>query len=115
MSKRKRQPKPAAPNESSKGDTVLVDGHEVSAASVLRAAARFAPPTGSNQGKPVNACPICFGEYGGVGREKWRRPTSGTLTRINYNCNQCGHNWSADIRRVRVVEGVDWKVVETKP
>jgi hypothetical protein len=110
MSKRRTRTRSAAPKPTE--PTIVVDGVQVRESSILKAAAKLSPPSGSNQGRPVNACPICYDGYGGKGREKWRRPASGTLTRINYDCNQCGHNWSADVRTVRVVEAVNWKTAE---
>ena len=103
---------PEAPNVEVIDDMVMVDGFKVRTSSILKAAAALKPPNGSTAGKPINACPICYQGYGGVGKEKWRRPSSGTLTRICYDCNACGHNWSQNVRTVKIVESRDWKVTE---
>jgi hypothetical protein len=45
-------------------------------------------------------CPLCWGTAKGVGQEKWHRRVSGTLMKQCFVCNQCGHDWTADVRTV---------------
>lgn len=44
-------------------------------------------------------CPICYGSKGGVGKEKWHA-RKGNLMRRCYACNQCGFDWTVDVKEI---------------
>ena len=59
-------------------------------------------------------CPCCFGGRGGVGKEKWWRRVSGTLVRRCYACDQCGFQWTADVRTHSVVEKIEFQQIHVE-
>lgn len=62
--------------------------------------------------KPHLRCPCCWNGYGGkAARRKWQRQVSGPLVQRCYVCDQCGTEWTVDVR-VEEVDGIEW--VETK-
>lgn len=54
-------------------------------------------------------CPVCHNGYGGKGIPKWWRRIHSTLVKRAYTCDQCGTNWTADIRTQSVVTKIEYK------
>lgn len=62
--------------------------------------------------KPHLRCPCCWNGLGGKAeRRKWQRQVHGSLVERCYACDQCGAEWTVEVR-VEVVDGIEW--VETK-
>jgi len=48
--------------------------------------------------KKAQQCPVCYDNLGGVGTRRWQRQVNGPLVKRCYSCNQCGIQWTVDIR-----------------
>jgi hypothetical protein len=42
-------------------------------------------------------CPICYGNYGGIGVSRGLYRKSSTLHRRYYKCDQCVYSWTVDL------------------
>lgn len=59
-------------------------------------------------------CPICYGGKGGKGVEKWWRRVSGTMVKRCYKCDQCGFDWTVDVRTHTEVLKIEYQEIEVQ-
>ncbi len=56
-------------------------------------------------------CRLCFNGRGGVGVHKWHN-RKGNATRTCYRCNQCGFEWTVQVRRITESIVIEWQEVD---
>ena len=76
------------------------------------------PPAAQEIVKPLvpkhRQCPRCYAGQGGVGKRRWWKRKSANVVHTCYECNVCGHDWTAMIRTVTSLERIEWNEVEVQ-